>query len=231
MGEQDLTDRVLDAMPEPNPTALELEQARESEQAQLRDRLGREFDSALHATDALGQPRLTKDGFLAIRPGLNFRDPAIRARAAEGRAHARVRSTVPKPPGIAATVPESAPDFKAISAVTVDTITGLCQMLLGEEWRPGTSDGVDERAHMVAAWEAYYRAKGIREVPPGLLLALVMGGYALPRLQKPTTREKLSGLGSRLRARWSRRKGNGDARPHSGPDREREELARDRARH
>jgi hypothetical protein len=214
----DLATDVLGAMPEASEAAIEAEERREAEViSELRDKHGRSFNPDLHVVDAAGNPVVNKvGGLLKIRPDLAFRDPEVRARANA----ARRKTVLPGAPVTAAGgVPRTERDFKPLAIVTVETLTGLASMLLGEDWKPEIRDGVDERVELVKAWEAYYRAKGVSELPPEAMLALTMGGYVLPRLQRESMKAKLA----KLAKRWGFKR----AQPIHGPDGLGENYSRD----
>jgi hypothetical protein len=66
-------------------------------------------------------------------------------------------------------------------------------MLGGDEWLPIKHDEkqIDERRDMSTAWADYAYAKGMDDLPPGLLVAFVCSAYALPRFGAPETQKRL----------------------------------------
>jgi hypothetical protein len=86
-------------------------------------------------------------------------------------------------------------DYHAMGVMCVDVVTAVAQQVGGEEWRPQ----VDEYKNLVNATETYLRAKEFPDLPPGWILCFVVCGYALPRLNAPTTREKLGRVGDKIK--------------------------------
>ena len=89
---------------------------------------------------------------------------------------------------------ESAPALDesiAISAIaTVDSITNIMASLIGPEWVTEKQ----ERENLVSVTANYYKSKGLTDIPPGALLAIVWGGYCAARFQHENTRSKLFGF-------------------------------------
>jgi len=79
-------------------------------------------------------------------------------------------------------------DHKAMSVMIFDSSTGCLAMTLGDEWRPRSDE---ERAGMLGAIEAYLVATKAKDIPPGVMLTLVILAYSAPRLQAPSTASKL----------------------------------------
>jgi hypothetical protein len=86
-------------------------------------------------------------------------------------------------------------DYHAMGVMCVDVVTGVAQQLGGAEWRPST----DEYTNLTNATETYLRAKEFPDIPPGWVLCFVVCGYALPRLNSPTMREKLGRVGDKIK--------------------------------
>lgn len=85
----------------------------------------------------------------------------------------------------------------------VALIVAVGMNVFGTEWTPikDASSGIDEQAGMNAAFEDYFRATGIIDVPPGLALCMAMGAYCLPRFAMPHTRAKMGSIVSTVRRR------------------------------
>jgi hypothetical protein len=86
-------------------------------------------------------------------------------------------------------------DYHAMGIMCVDVVTGVAQQLGGAEWRPSA----DEYTNLTNATETYLRAKEFPDIPPGWVLCFVVCGYALPRLNSPTMREKLGRVGDKIK--------------------------------
>ena len=63
----------------------------------------------------------------------------------------------------------------------------VCVAALGEDW--AMHEG--ERASLSSAWGAYLDSKGLKDIPPGFILAIALSTYAAPRVSKPTTKSRL----------------------------------------
>lgn len=156
------------------------------------DRFGRPFDPGMHSTNLDGTPRLTLAGKLRVKRG--------------GTAS---RSSVPPGAQPSEPVPDVQPDYAGMARLVVQSFIASTCMLGGDEWKP---DDNDEKAALESAWEAYLRAKGVNDLPPGLILAIGMGTYSMKRFQRVETRTRLSAWWRRSRIRstfarvfrWSR---------------------------
>ena len=68
----------------------------------------------------------------------------------------------------------------------------LDMLFLAEgEWFPTSPS---EHESLTTATAAYLRHKQCEDLPPGMIFALAIGGYAAPRLAKPRTRAAIAGL-------------------------------------
>ena len=136
------------------------------------------FNPEIHATDTLGNPKKNKDGTFAKKRGRK-----------KGVAYA------PNSPTIQTgdVTPDAVQCYQA-AVITVHCITLLGRSLGGDEWEAKT----EETKAMIDAWNAYYLASGVREIPPWLGVAIATGGYAVPRFTMPKTRSKLALLWNKL---------------------------------
>lgn len=164
------------------------------------DRLGRSFDPKTHQTAADGSPILTKKGQLAIRGG----------RTSTGGAG----PIAPALPGVEQQRQADLARFRSTAQVTVQSFASLASMFGGEIWEPSDA----ERVQLTDAWAEYYRVRGIRDVPPEIMLAAVMGGWALGT---PDRRAQLASATTRLKGRFvrarSHRRSNGGGEIDPGP--------------
>lgn len=175
----DLEQNQPDVQPHAVAAEAEKEQARKDSFADLRDSQGLPFDPQIHKTNGAGDPTTSKLGKLIRKPG---RKPGS-------------GSTVAKD-GNKSTTQNTGQNARAISAAaTVDAIGTLGGMIGGGEWVfiKDNASGLDERARGIEAFEQYYEAKGIDDVPPGVLVLAWALSYAAPRImQGEVTRGKLS---------------------------------------
>lgn len=92
----------------------------------------------------------------------------------------------------AATKP--AVDYNLMANMTFDMSAGILANVLGPEWlpKPPVKEGLPgERDVVVASLKTYFESKQIQDLPPGLMLTVVLSSYALPRFREPTTSNKL----------------------------------------
>lgn len=185
--EQTLTKDLADNQPDVQHNAVQAEADKEAERksefSELRDRQGLAFDPAIHKVNSAGEPTTTKLNKLIRKPG---RKPG------SGKVG---QSTLSKGGDNASTQNSGQAAARAIAAAaTVDSIGTLGGMLGGEEWMFLTDkdNGVDERQRGIEAFESYYTAKGIDDIPPGVIVLAWVVSYATPRIMGgPQTRSKL----------------------------------------
>jgi hypothetical protein len=134
------------------------------------------FDPAIHCADEFGNPVVTKTGKLRRRPG---------RKSAAGFA-----------PQIDLT--DKRAGDAAIQVVTLIIIMG--HTIGGEEWDAKE----DEIVNMQAAWKAYFIDHGIVAFPSWVGVVIATGGYALPRVHKPKTRERLLAFGGWVKSNVAR---------------------------
>ena len=183
--------QIADDMPEPQEHAINTEQAREAVKSyrsnsysHLTDRNGEAFDPDIHVTDENGEPKLTQNGSLRIKPGKGS-SKYKRDQGSSVGAGPRGQTT-----GAAAGPPR---DPYAAGAAIADSIFALGQVIGGDEWAPvhDPKTGTDERAQMKQAWGRYCAEKGIGDVPPGVAVTMVTVAYIAPRLAMPKTKTRL----------------------------------------
>lgn len=162
MDPQELTDDVSADMPRARPEVIADAAARAAQDATPTDAGGATFDPTVHMADASGSPILTKNGHLRRKPGRK-------------KGSAAPRSSTPPPPDQVLRERAESERYRTTAQVTVDSIVGLSVMTAGEHWTPEPA----HRGAMVDAWTDYYRVRGIRDLPPEITIAVVMGAWAL----------------------------------------------------
>ena len=65
----------------------------------------------------------------------------------------------------------------------------------------------DEINQVTYAYQSYFRAKNIRDLPPGVVLATALITYAGPRLMKPRMQKKTGDLWKKFRIWREKKKG------------------------
>lgn len=102
--------------------------------------------------------------------------------------------------------PAPAPvDYKAMAGFIVTMGTGTAAKLIGPEWEP---DSEQEKEFLVTAVESYLQVKQSPDIPPGMMLAIVLAGYSAKRLSAPATQSFLQRTKLRLQqtALWIKSK-------------------------
>src|SRR3989304_2676798 len=145
-----------------------------------RDSDGENFNPAIHAANANGDPILTLKGRFRKRVGrkpINAR-PALNIPGSTTQNYDDYPEAAPQPPSNSAA---------AQAAAEIYIQTGVA--IFGHEWLP--DEGARERDNLVSAFNVYLGAKGITDIPPGVALFIAMFGYAAPRLYLPKTQTKI----------------------------------------
>lgn len=96
----------------------------------------------------------------------------------------------------AAPVTPGVDKFRSSAESTVLTVEGLCAGLISDEWKFRDKG---EKDMMIDATEKYFRAQNIPDIPPGVMLIIVIGMYAGPRFAMPKTREKFAQLRAKIK--------------------------------
>ena len=78
--------------------------------------------------------------------------------------------------------------FKGAAEITVQSMETFCSGILGEEWLIINGE---ERRVMTHSFYNYFKSKDISDLPPNLILAIVLSNYAGKRVVKPKTKSKL----------------------------------------
>lgn len=79
-------------------------------------------------------------------------------------------------------------DYDGLAGQCFDISSGLMTMAVGPEWQP---ESPDERTAVVKPLAIYMESKGVSDIPPGVLLAIVITGYAAKRVRHPNTSAKI----------------------------------------
>jgi len=72
----------------------------------------------------------------------------------------------------------------------------------GEDFIPSKQ----ERVYMSSAFTQYYQSKGMKDLPPGFILASALLSYIAPRMNKPKTQTKLKKLYIYLKSKLTKTK-------------------------
>lgn len=79
-------------------------------------------------------------------------------------------------------------DYGVMAGATFDMTVGIAASTFGPEWMPRTPE---ERNMVVESLRVYLASKQVKDIPPGLMLTIILVAYSAPRLNAPPTREKL----------------------------------------
>ena len=201
------TDLYEENRPDVSEHAIAAEQA-EEQAAVVKDKGGDTFNPEEHAVNTDGSPKFTVGGTFAKKRGRKA-----------GKAQ---NSTVAKP---TQAMQNPNQKYQMTGAAIAESIFMVGRVIGGDEWQPIVDEktGVDERKNMTDAWSQYAQAKDIGDVPPGVLVAIVMVGYIGPRLAGPKTKTRLQLAWTWLKAKM-RNRSNG-TRANSGNDGKRENDA------
>ncbi len=139
------------------------------------------FDPTIHEVDATGNPRLTVDG--------KFR----RKRGRRSGSSVSSGGSNPATGGISGATHNPA-NVRATAVFFCGIMFGGLEATLGKQWEPAR----EERESIETATAVYCEANNIGDLPPGIMLAVAVGAYAIPRMFHPETKERLTMLGISL---------------------------------
>lgn len=100
-------------------------------------------------------------------------------------------------------IPVPTVNYQLLSEMVFDTGAATLTMTFGQEWQPRTPD---ERGNVCGALAKYLEAKQVQDIPPGMLLTIVLVAYSMPRLKEPTTAGKIKLGWLWIRNKFSRKK-------------------------
>lgn len=79
-------------------------------------------------------------------------------------------------------------NYQQLAEMLFDTSAAVMTNTFGEEWKPKSAD---ERTAVVGPLARYLESKQVQDVPPGMMLTIVVVAYSAPRLKAPQTAGKL----------------------------------------
>jgi len=191
----EITDKLIDEMPGVQENAIDqLQNEQESKLSKLRDRMGRAFTKEYHSTDDTGKPLLTKKGELRVVRGPKKKPPLV--------------STIggletPGPLGLADGQDHIDAEIIATgqSAASLTFVIGMA--VFGTDGQPTQA----EINQVTMAYQTYFRAKNIRDLPPGIVLVTALASYTVPRLMKPKQVKRFSSLWDKVKVKFGRKRG------------------------
>lgn len=156
------------------------------------------FDPSIHATDSNGNPILKADGTYAKKRG---RKKGVSYASVVNSGGAGSDGGDSGRAGTASGVGTQAATGTGTEKAQVNYpqlaryMTGVgfmgAESLLGPAWRPTPAE--DEQITFCTA--RYLEHLGVDDIPPGMALCIVVGMYALPRINDPETRNRLAKWG------------------------------------
>lgn len=181
--------------------------------------------TALPADDSLQHPADNMPGSAPATDanGATATNPATDATNGETRrGRGRPRGSRNKPNFDDVTAAETVVNYDELAGFVFDSSTGTLAMALGDEWRARSDD---ERKSVVAVLAVYLKSKQVKDIPPGVMLTIVLLAYATPRLKEPATASKIKLGWSWLRFKvwpsfanfFRRKKSNVVKMPHETP--------------
>jgi hypothetical protein len=186
-------DELVAEIPEPQQHAIDQAAADNQQEnpnaAPLEvDLLGVPWDSTLHATDSkTGKGILTAKGSWRKRRGLKGSPSHLNTGPAAAPSEPKEDPTVTEKRTL-----EQQNRMAGVMAGTM--LVRLSTAVGGKEFLPRTitTAGVtySEEEFLQNAFGDYFVAKGISDIPPGMVLASALCMYYLPRFQEPAVREK-----------------------------------------
>ncbi len=106
-------------------------------------------------------------------------------------------------------IPEAQPvqvnqaDYQLMSEMLFDSGTNSLAVLFGPEWQ---ARDPNERSAVCNALVAYLKAKQVQDIPPGMMLTIVLIAYSAPRMRAPSTAGKLKAGWFWLRNKFGKKK-------------------------
>ena len=199
---------------------------------EIRDKAGELFNPELHAVKADGSPSYAKSGVFRRKRGTGSRVTIPAANAIPPDEARRIAEAN------AQAAEEQKRRRAMIAAQGISEIIFKSgYMLGGDEWLPIKNEEkqIDERRDMHTAWAEYCYARGVEDIPPGMLVAFVVSAYALPRFAAPETQKRLGTFATFVKRgklwfenwRLSRGSKKNAARITNGNDGERENDSRE----
>lgn len=172
-----------------------------------------EGDTVVKVPDSIeGQQTLSNIEVPAIDPeapygrkvdGTPMKKRGRKTGSVEGEQFARLDSVTrapPKPQQSQTTTPIApiAVDYDALSRLAATLWFEVPQPLFGSDWAP---TGKDEANGIALAFKRYFIAQGITEINPTLALMLSLGSYTLARANKPSFKQRFTGLWSWIKSK------------------------------
>jgi hypothetical protein len=143
------------------------------------DKSGVAFDPLFHAKNKEGSPVITQAGYFRKKSGPK-------------------QPWKNKPQGEETQEVQAERNGEGIVAAEMTFL--IANVVFGEAGSPTD----DERKNISNAYSVYFEAKGIKDLPPGWMLATVLTAYAAPRVSQPETKSRLKRFYEKVKGFMSR---------------------------
>ena len=107
-------------------------------------------------------------------------------------------------PGLAQAAQSAGTDYGALASMFFATGVGIGTAIFGPEWQ---AKSPEEKQMVCGPLAVYLKSKGMTDLPPGVVLSIVVLAYSAPRLQAPATRQKIQAWWFWVKSKFFRRKG------------------------
>jgi len=184
-----MLDEITTDMPDVQQHAIDNEEQKRAEIKEtfsdLKDSDGLSFSPQLHETDESGKPKLTKAGKLRKLRGQGAKK--MKSKIADIKAEQEKTKN------------ES--QRKSVSLVATNATQQLGIFLGGDDARFIT-DPYDEKASIFEAYDNYFEAQGVSDIPPNLALVLAVGGYGFRVMTTKPARAKTKSIFYGIKAKF-----------------------------
>lgn len=181
-------------MPAVNEAAIEDFEKRQTEAAlapgkpakpgkpELRDKFNVVFDPAIHRTKETGRPIKTKSGAWARRRG-----PAPGTKPGGNSEMEAAEDEYPEQFEDPEKTAQDEANRRALAVIIARSMDGVMVKLFSE----GVAPTEEEKQAELGAWENYLRVKDVKDIPPGVALALMYSSRLMLHADNPSVRERL----------------------------------------
>lgn len=188
VGADDLTKDLITAMPEVTDKTVVSPPATETPAniAVAVDKKGVKFDPNIHAANSDGSPKVNSFGSFYSK---NVGKGAKRAPASTTSTPGTEQTTDEPAKFAGVEQPPGEPDAAAGAAMMlVPTVDGLMQSLFSE----GVALTEQDKQVVTPVLAAYMRSKNMKDIPPGIALAMITVAIYGPKFSKPSVKERLT---------------------------------------
>ena len=196
-----LAQGLIETMAEPSDHAIAqhlAEQAELENVPEIVDSNAEKFNPEIHAVNADGSPKFTATGAFAKKRGRRSGAASVLNAASD-----KGQSVKPDTSAVIRANKQA-----AAGSAAANTLIMLGMVLGGDEWRPLKDDklGLDEKANLETAFQDYFTASNLEDLPPSFALGIAVLGYALPRFTMPKTQARTATLWGKCKVWWANRK-------------------------